>query len=176
MRFGVLISSLTALALMGLAHAADSALAPFAGQWVGKVTVETQGLTDFPNSVRDVGVAVVEDAAGFKIEWSTVRRESGVPQNPDETATDTNVDFVAAGEGRWAAAGGDPAAGKPIWFARVDSGTLIISGFAMTSDGKAELQTYSRTIEDGTMGIVYTRVVDGAVVRRASGTLTKFAQ
>jgi len=175
MRFGVLISGLAALAFTGLA-AAESALAPFAGQWVGKATVETQGPTDFPTSVRDVGVTLTEDAAGgFKLEWSTVKRESGDPTRPDEIASDTVVDFVPAGEGRWAAAPGDPAKGQPLWYARLEGATLTVSGFAVSDDGKAELQTYARTIEDGTMGLVYTRVVEGAVMRRASGTLTRFA-
>lgn len=108
MRFCVLVSGLAALVLSGLAAAADGAVAPFAGQWVGKATVETSGLTDFPNSVRDVGVTLTEDAkGGFKLEWSTVKRESGDPMHPDETASDTEVDFLPTGENRWAAAAGD---------------------------------------------------------------------
>jgi hypothetical protein len=175
MRLGILFSGLAALAFSGLALAAETALAPFAGQWVGKATVETQGPTDFPASVRDVGVTLTEDGAGgFKIEWSTVKRESGDPMRPDETASDTEVDFVPAGEGRWAAAPADPTKGS-LWYARVEDQNLIINGFTVTADGKSELQTYVRTIEDGTMGLVYIRVVDGAVMRRASGTLTRFA-
>ncbi len=174
MRFGVLISGLAALAMAGLASA-ETALGPFSGQWVGKATVETLGPTDFPNSVRDVGVTLTEDGSGgFKLEWSTVKRESGDPDNPDEKASDTFVDFVPAGEGRWDA-GGDPAKGRALWYARLDGASLIVSGFTLTEEGRTELQTYVRTIEDGTMGLVYTRVVEGAVVRRASGTLTRFA-
>lgn len=176
MRFCVLVSGVAALLMTGLAAAADSALAPFAGQWVGKASVETQGPTDFPNSVRDVGVTLTEDGAGgFKLEWSTVKRESGDPMRPDETASDTEVTFTSTGENRWAAPSGDPAKAA-IWYARLDGATLIVSGFALTETGQGELQTYIRTIEDGTMGLVYTRVVEGAVMRRASGTLTKFAQ
>lgn len=175
MRLGVLISGLAAVAMVGLASA-ETALSPFLGQWVGKATVETQGPTDFPNSVRDVGVTLNEDAAGgFRLEWSTVKRESGDPDNPDEKASDTVVDFTPAGEGRWAASPGDPARGQPLWYARLEGTSLIVSGFALTEDGKSELQTYIRTIEDGTMGLVYTRVVEGAVQRRAAGTLTRFA-
>lgn len=174
MRLSLLVTGLAAFAFAGLALA-ESALTPFAGQWVGKATVETLGPTDFPNSVRDVGVTVTEDAnGGFKLEWSTVKRESGDPADPSETASDTVLDFTPAGEGRWAAAPADPAKGG-LWYARVDEATLIVTGFAITEDGKAELQTYVRTIEDGTMGLVYTRVTEGTVTRRASGTLTKFA-
>lgn len=175
MRLRILVSGLAALAFGGSALA-ESALAPFSGQWVGKATVETQGPTDFPNSVRDVGVTLTEDpSGGFKLEWSTVKRESGDPDRPDEVATDTVLDFAPAGEGRWAAPAGDPAKGQALWYARLDETTLIVTGFALTGDGKAELQTYARTIQDGTMGLVYTRVVEGAILRRAAGTLTRFA-
>ena len=176
MRLSLLATGLAALSFAGLALA-ESCLSPFVGQWVGKATVETLGPTDFPNSVRDVGVTLTEDSAGgFKLEWSTVKRESGDPNQPDEKASDTVVDFAAAGENRWTAAAGDPAKGHPLWIARLDGTTLIVSGFAITEEGQAELQTYSRTIEDGTMGLVYSRVLEGTVTRRASGTLTKFAQ
>lgn len=176
MRLSLLIAALAALAGTGLALA-ESALTPFAGQWVGKATVETLGPTDFPNSVRDVGVTLTEDASGgFKLEWSTVKRESGDPNQPDEKATDTVVDFTSAGENRWTGPAADPAKGQPLWIARLDGTTLIVSGFAITEEGQAELQTYARTIEDGTMGLVYSRVLEGTVTRRASGTLTKFAQ
>lgn len=175
MRFGALLSGLCALTLISGA-AAETALAPFAGQWVGKATVETQGPTDFPTSVRDVGVTVTEsEAGGFTLEWSTVKRESGDPDRPDETASDNEVRFAATGEGLWAATGGDPAKGVPLWFARLDGASLIVVGFALTQNGKAELQTYIRTIDGDTMGLVYTRVLDGAVMRRASGALTRFA-
>lgn len=175
MRPAALISALAALAFAGPALA-ESALAPFGGQWVGKATVETMGPTDFPTSVRDVGVTLTEDeAGGFKLEWSTVKRESGDPDRPDEIAADTVVAFAPAGDNRWAAAGGDPANGQALWFARLDAGALTVSGFALTKDGKTELQTYIRTVEDGTMGLVYTRVTEGTVTRRASGALTRFA-
>lgn len=168
-------AAFAAVALTGAAAAEDTGLAAFSGQWVGKVTVETQGPTDFPTSVRDSGVTVTPDASGgFKLEWSTVKREKGDPNRPDEAVADVELAFASSGENRWAVAG-DLAAGKPVWIARIDGATLTISGFAITEEGQAELQTYVRTIEDGTMGLVYTRVVEGAVVRRASGTLTRFA-
>ncbi len=176
MRLAALISAFAALVLCSAAAAADPALAPFEGQWVGKATVETVGPTDFPTSVRDVGVTLTDDGkGGFKLEWSTVKRETGDPNRPDEIAADTVVVFAPAGENRWAAAGGDPAKGQALWFARLDGSTLTVSGFALAEDGKTELQTYVRTIEDATMSLVYTRVSEGVVTRRASGALTRFA-
>lgn len=166
-----------ALALCGLALAQDARIADFAGQWVGKVTVETMGPTDFPNSVRDAGVTVTPTAkGGFSLEWATVKRERGDAERPDETTQDTKVEFFAVGDGkRWRAKGGDPEKGKPYWYARLDGVTLTVSGFALLPDGKAELQTYQRTLENGAMGLSYTRILDGMPVRRASGALTKYA-
>lgn len=160
------------------AAAADPAIADFAGEWVGKVTVETEGPTDFPTSVRDSGVTVTpDDKGGFSLEWSTAKRESGDPQDPTEKVQDTVVLFVKDEAANvWHAEGGDPAAGKPIWLARLDGDTLVVTGFNRGADGATELQTYRRTLEDGSLGLVYTRIVDGAVTRRASGALTRFAR
>lgn len=172
---------LAALALLaaafGPARAADEVtIDAFAGQWVGKVTVETTGPTDFPNTVRDAGVTVTPDGSGgFSLEWSTVRRESGDREQPDETVQDSQVTFPKSEKaGRWVAAAGE--AGGTRWFARLDGATLTVTGFALLEDGQAELQTYRRTLEDDAMALTYTRVVDGDVKRRASGALTRFAQ
>ena len=167
-----------AAALGARAAAADGVtIADFAGQWVGKVTVETLGPSDFPTSVRDSGVTVTpDDAGGFTLEWSTAKREKGDPEDPIETVQDTQVVFVPAGTGgRWRAEGADPAAGAPMWLARLEDNTLVVSGFVVTAAGEAELQTYRRTLEDGALGLSYTRVVDGVTTRRASGALTRFA-
>ncbi len=116
-------------------------------------------------------------AGGFTLEWSTAKRESGDPQNPTEEVKDTQVVFVMdEAPNRWHAEGGDPAKGAPIWYARLDDATLIVTGFARLDNGAAELQTFRRTLEDGSLGLSYTRVVDGTVVRRASGALTRFAK
>ncbi len=170
--------ALCALLLTGAAAAEGATIADFAGQWVGKVTVETLGPTEFPTSVRDSGVTVTPGAdGGFTLEWSTAKREKGDPEDPTETVQDTQVVFVPAGtEGRWRAEGGDPANGQPLWLARLDENTLIVSGLTVTKDGEAELQTYRRTLENGALGLSYTRVVDGVTTRRASGALIRFAQ
>lgn len=176
MRTNWLKAAFAALTLSGVASAAETGLEAFSGQWVGKVTVETAGATDFPTSVRDSGLTVTPGSdGGFKLEWSTVKREKGDPNRPDEAVTDVELNFAASGENRWLI-GGDLTAGQAVWIARLDDTTLTISGFAITEGGQGELQTYVRTIEDGTMGLIYTRVVDGVVARRASGTLTRFAQ
>lgn len=178
----MLFSRLTGLAaaallLAGSAAADEPALADFAGQWVGKITVETEGPTDFPTSVRDSGVTITpDDKGGFALEWSTAKRETGDPEDPTEKIADTQLVFVKdPAEGVWHAEGGDPASGKPVWFARLDGATLIVSGFTRLENGAAELQTYRRTLEGGALGLVYTRHVDGTVTRRASGALTRFA-
>lgn len=163
----------------GTAAAQDAALGDFAGQWVGKVTVETMGPTDFPTSVREAGVTITPDAeGGFVLEWSTVTRESGDAGSPEETVHETEIAFKkAGGDKRWSAADpGDPAGGKPAWHARLSGNTLTVTGFALLEDGQAELQTYRRTLEGGVLGLSYTRIVDGDLRRRASGALTRFAQ
>lgn len=177
MRRGVLTGLIGLAFMVGAAAAKDAAISDFSGQWVGQVSVETAGETDFPTSVREAGLLLTpDDNGGFTIEWSTVKREKGDPQRPDESVADVEIPFVpAAGPGRWSAVGGNPAKGEAIWFARLEEATLTIVGFALLENGQAELQTYQRTLEGESLGLSYTRVVDGAVVRRASGVLTKFA-
>jgi hypothetical protein len=162
-------------ALTGFARAQEPNLGGFAGQWVGKVTVETMGPTDFPNTVREAGLTLTPDPAGdFNLEWSTVRRDSGDRSDPDETVQDTEVKFVKAGSvTRWTAA---PTGEGMQWYARLEGFTLTVTGFGLLPDGQAELQTYRRTIEGDEMALTYTRVVDGDLKRRASGALTRFAQ
>lgn len=163
--------------LLAPGFAQDAKLEDFAGQWIGKVSVETSGPTDFPNSVREVGFTLRPGPKGFTLEWSTVRYETGSPDRPVETAQDTEVSFKQGPSAqRWEASGGNPSAGKPYWYARLEGNTLTVVGFALLENGKAELQTYQRTLEGDSMGLSYTRVVDGAVLRRASGALTRFAE
>ena len=176
-----MIARLTGLAFAGVfamsATAADPTIADFAGQWVGKVTVETVGPTEFPHSVRDSGVTVTPGAdGGFTLEWSTVKRETGDPDSPSEKAQDTQIAFTPSGERRWRGPAADAAKGEALWHARLDGATLTVTGFALVADGGAELQTYRRTLEDGAMALSYTRVVDGEVTRRASGALVRFAE
>ncbi len=176
MRTNWLKAAFTALAFCGTATAEEAGITAFSGQWVGKVTVETSGPTDFPTSVRESGVTITpNEDGGFKLEWSTVKREKGDPNRPDEAVSDVELIFRYSGEDRWQVPG-VLTAGQAVWIARLNETTLTVSGFAITEDGQAELQTYVRTIEDGTMGLVYTRVIDGVTIRRASGTLTRFAQ
>jgi hypothetical protein len=166
-------------AVFGSARAADEVtIDAFSGQWVGKVTVETVGPTDFPDTVRDAGVTITPDAAGgFSLEWSTVRRESGDRESPDETVQDSQVSFARGDRpGRWVAVDGDRDKAGTRWFARLEGATLTVAGFALLEDGQAELQTYRRTLEGDSLGLTYTRVVDGDVKRRASGALARFAQ
>ena len=171
------MAAMSAAAMVAPALADGAAIKDFAGQWVGKATVETVTPTDFPTSVRDVGVTVTLAAdGGFALEWSTVKREKGDPERPDEAVGDTELAFIPAGEGRWTAGDANPADGKALWTARLDDQTLIVSGYVIMEDGQAELQTYQRTLDGDAMALNYTRVVDGAVVRRASGALTRFAR
>lgn len=170
------MAAMTAAAAIFPALADDAAIKDFAGQWVGKVTVETMSPTDFPTSVRDAGVTVTPGPKdGFSLEWSTVKRERGDPQRPDEAVGDTELTFTSTAPGRWTAGPGNPSAGQALWTARLEDTTLTVSGYLVMEDGKSELQTYHRTLDGDALALNYTRVVDGAVVRRASGALTRFA-
>jgi len=171
--FGALLAAAALWA--GPAAADDPSIDAFAGQWVGKVTVETLGPTDFPNTVRETGVTVTPDGkGGFSLEWSTIRRESGDREDPEETVQENQLTFPAGDKpGRWLSPRTE---GGVEWFARLDGPTLTVSGFALLPDGQAELQTYRRTLEGDAMGLTYTRIVDGDLKRRASGALTRFAR
>jgi hypothetical protein len=167
----------TAAALAGAALADDIGIGDFAGQWVGKVTVETMSPTDFPTSLRDAGVTVTPSAdGGFALEWSTVKRESGDPERPDEAIGETQLTFTATAPARWTAGPGNPVAGQALWTARLQDRTLTVVGYTIMPDGRAEMQTYQRTLDGDAMALNYTRVVDGALARRAAGALTRFAR
>jgi hypothetical protein len=167
-----------ACVLAAPALAETATIKDFQGQWVGQVSVENFDNPDFPQSLRESGLTVtVGEGDSFTLEWSTVQRESGDPEEPDERVTGGEVTFVPSTlPRRWRAdPQGDASIGKPEFFARMDGEALVVVAFTMLEDGKAEMQTFRRTVSGPAMSLSFTRVVDGVVVRRASGTLTRFA-
>jgi hypothetical protein len=165
-------------ALVLPAAAQEATIADFQGQWVGPVSVENYDNAAFPTAIRESGVTVtLTEGGGFTLEWNTVQRESGDPEAPDEKVSGGEVSFVPSTlPRRWvAAAQGDAGLGKTEYFARMDGTALVVVAFTLLESGKAEMQTFRRTVEGPNMALSFTRVVDGTVVRRASGTLTRFA-
>ncbi len=183
MRFAAV--ALAAGLLLFPVRAQEASIADFQGQWVGQVSVETYDDPENPASVRESGVTVTPlDGGGFKLEWSTAETAASSADAPADEGHAEAADKVRGGEvtfkpiapGRWAGdPTGAPIEGKAEWFARFEGATLVVVSFNLLDTGKAEMQTFRRTIAEGAMALSYTRVTDGVVVRRASGALAKFA-
>ena len=177
MRFAIACAALFAVAAISPAQA-EVTIKAFYGEWVGTAVSETEASVTFALTVRDIGVTVKPtDGGGFALTWSTVQRQKGDPNKPTEELKSTTVEFIPAGAANlWRAKDpADPVNGGTLYWADLEGQTLTVNGFAVDDRGRAEIQVYKRTLTLNGMELDFVRVVDGQVVRRASGKLTKFS-
>lgn len=160
------------------AWAADLPISAFFGEWSGSALSESSISVNFTLTPRDIGVVVRPAGEGFALTWSTVQRQKGDPNNPEEELKSTTVEFQPVRAGVWRAAGAqDPAAsGEPYLWAHVDGQTLVVNGLRIDPDGRHELQVYRRTLSGSGMALQFTRLVEGEPVRTAEGRLVKVAK
>ena len=175
-RFAIACAAL--LALAATPASADVSIKAFYGEWVGTAISETEQSATFPLTVRDIGVTVKAiEGGGFALTWSTVQRQKGDPSAPTEELKATTVAFMPAGASNlWRAAEqADPINGGTLYWAALRGNTLTVNALAVDERGLAEIQIYKRTLTVNGMELEFVRIVDGDIVRRASGKLTKFS-
>jgi hypothetical protein len=172
-----LIVCLVALLWASPAAAKDVAIAAFFGVWEGSAVSESEISLYFRLTSRDIGVEVRPAGEGFSITWKTVQRQKGDPDNPTEELKSATTTYRPLRPGVWAAEGNaDPlTAGDPYSWAYVRDNTLVIKSMAIRADGTHEMQIYERTLGGTGMELQFTRLQDGAEVRRAKGRLIKVA-
>ena len=68
---------------------------------------------------------------------------------------------------------GNPAAGNPLWWARIDGELLTVQVLMIDREGRLDHQTYGRRLTPTGMELTYTREREGEVVRRVRGSLTR---
>ncbi len=165
---------------VGAAQAAETeaagALDAFYGSWAGSGLSENEVGYKFKLTVRDVDVEIRKiKGGGFSIEWSTVQRKKGDPDNPTEVLKTTIRTFAATDNPLvWREAkSGDPLKGDPLIWARMEETTLILYSFVLEDSGAYEMQVYRRTLDGSGMALEFTRIRDGEPVRTARARLIK---
>jgi hypothetical protein len=174
-----------ALALvMACANSASGAsLDPFFGSYVGVAKVEN--LEDGEVRRRDMDIVIEPyKHGGFRIHWVNVtlvdgqRAVLGVERRVQtvlfEPAEERDF-FVEVQEGNPFRERDEtqPMRGDPVRWASLDDQGLHVYSFLVLEDGRYELQIYDRTLTDVGIDIRFQRIIDGAVVRRITGTTAR---
>ena len=120
----------------------DLSIRAFYGTWVGSSISESTVSVTFAVTVRDLDVTIAETASGFRLEWTTVLRQRGDPENPSVQRNSSALDFVASGRpGVWAAAGNtDPLASGSYAWSHVTGQTLSVNILTLAKDGSYAMQ------------------------------------
>jgi len=160
------------------AERGEVSIAAFYGRWVGNGISATDLSRAFSLTQRDFDVDIAPEADGFRLTWTTVKRQKGDPANPVVTRGQAAVSFRPAGSRNvWRGAdNADPMSGRPYVWARLERQTLVVTTLEIAADGKWEVQIYRRSLSDLGMKLDYTSLRDGEPARNAQGRLTKYAR
>ena len=162
--------------ILGSSLASANDIAKFFGHFEGSGISENADSIYFAVSVRDMDVRI-EPAAngGFTLNWTTVTREGGDPNNPNVKKKETSVSFLPAEQpGVYKApVNGDAIDGAPVWWSRVDGNTLYTYMMMIEADGTWQVQNYARTVSGTGMTLEFQRIKDGSDIREVKGRLVK---
>lgn len=168
----------TALFLLPAVGAAqDLPLGAFFGKFSGSGLAQDADSLYFGVTVRDLDVSIGPENSGFFVEWTSVIRAGGDPNNPDVRRRTTRARFVPAERAGVfkSPAAAEPIRGEPLNWAYINGNTLTVNVFVIRDDGGYEVQSYRRTLTAGGMGLEFTRIRDGDAVRKVEGQLVKAA-
>jgi hypothetical protein len=158
--------------------AADPALEPFFGEYVGR---SIQAPNE-PLSPRDLGIKISRRGDnGFTLTWTTVIHDAAGARRQSYS-----VRFVpSARDGIFSSAMRhdmfghteplDPLRGEPYVWADIHGPTLRVHALLIVDDGGYEIQVYQRTLTDDGMTLQFSRNRNGRELKTISGTLTRKA-
>ena len=164
----------TAMALAGTAGAASNDFAAFFGEFEGQAVSENDGEL----RKRDLRVKISPYKNGFTVKWVSVTKRSDGTLKRKEYSVDFHPtrrnNIFRSGERKdffGNAVPLDPMKGDPYVWARVHDDTLTVYALHVLEDGGYEMQTYARRRIPEGLGLVYSRVRDGEMLRTVHGTL-----
>lgn len=175
-RLTLLLLGLIAPLAPAVAYGDSAPLQRFFGQYVGEAVADAEGDLD----KRDIRAEISPLEKGFTVRWiMVVRKASGKTKRDDYSLNfvPTQRPNIYSSAMRTNAFGNavplDPLRGDPYVWARVEGSTLMIHALIVTDTGGYELHVYERTLTPTGMSLKFSRVVDGRVLRTATGTLKK---
>ncbi len=155
----------------------DLSIAAFYGKWTGAGVSESEGSLYFRLSTRDLDVTIEPSGPGFEVNWTTVQRQRGAPDDPTPERKSTAIRFVPTDRaGVWRASGSsDPLVDETYAWARIRGQTLTVHTLAIGDDGGYEMQVYNRTLTPLGMTLGFVAFRDAEERRTAKGRLVKIA-
>lgn len=172
-----LVAALLVAASWMIAPAATAQSLPakaFFGHFQGSGVAENSDSLYFGVTVRDLDVKIGAEGAGFYVEWTSVIRGGGDPNNPDIRRRTQRMDFVPGAAANVFDAVGrqDPRAGGLAW-AQLHDQTLSVHVMQITAAGGYVIQTYNRTLEGTGMRLKFINIANGEPQREVDARLVK---
>ena len=173
-----LLAVLALIVLVSPVRAQDLTIAAFFGTFKGGGVAENRDSIYFGITVRDFDVSIRPAGNGFSVEWATIIRKGGDPNNPDVRRKAQTATFVPTGQpGVYRATDlADPLSGGRYTWARLEGSTLMVYIMTIDAKGRYSVQSYARTLHPSGMDFVFQRIRDGDELRTVKGKLIKYAQ
>lgn len=156
-----------------------AAIEPFLGRFEGRTI--TGG--DDETTSRDLTVFIQPDGDRFRIEWTTVTRQSDgevkrktysigfeKTQRPKIFRSTMRTDMFGHQVPL------DPLKGDPYVWCRIVGPVLTLYSLQITDDGGYDLQTYERTVEGDRMSLRFRRLREGEPPKELTASLERVAE
>ena len=146
----------------------------FYGHYQGSGVAENSDSLYFGVTVRDLDVKIGAEGTGFYVEWTSVIRGGGDPNNPDIRRRTQRMDFTPGPDANVFKAIGrqDPRTDGLAW-AQVHDQTLSVHVMQITAAGGYVIQTYNRTLEGTGMRLKFINIANGEPQREVDARLVK---
>jgi hypothetical protein len=156
------------------AHAQTLPIKAFYGHFQGSGIAENDDSLYFGVTVRDLDVRIGPEGGGFFVEWTSVIRGGGDPNNPDVKKRSQRVAFSPSNRPNVFASNSstNPLNGSLIW-ARIKDQTLTVNVMRINKSGSYTVQTYNRTVSGTGMTLNFVNTTDGEPRRQVEARLVK---
>lgn len=146
----------------------------FYGHYQGSGIAENEDSLYFGVTVRDLDVRIGPEADGFYVEWTSVIRGGGDPNNPDIRKRSARVTFSPSERPNVfvSKVATNPMKDGLIW-ARVLDQTLTVNVMRVSDNGSYIVQTYNRTLSGTGMTLNFVNTADGEPLRQVEARLVK---
>ena len=171
---GIVAVALLALTAAPEARAQNLTVDAFYGHYQGSGIAENEDSLYFGVTVRDLDVRIGPEAGGFYVEWTSVIRGGGDPNNPDVRKRSQRVSFSPNARPNvfTSKTATNPMNGGLIW-ARIMEQTLTVNVMRISENGSYTVQTYNRTLGGTGMVLNFINTTDGEPQRQVEARLVK---
>ena len=165
---------LVAAGWLGTASAQDLPIKAFYGHFQGSGVAENSDSLYFGVTVRDLDVKIGAEGTGFYVEWTSVIRGGGDPNNPDIRRRTQRMIFAPGSAANvFDAVDWQDPRGDGLAWAQIQDQTLSVHVMRITAAGGYMIQTYNRTLEGTGMRLKFVNVANGEPQRQVDARLVK---